>query len=199
MTGGSANPPTAESSEEDPLAAPDPRFHALCDALREAHPTFRLVAKEDSALMRVVYRALGMRWWNPHFMSDYTTVLVTRVYMPRALHGTVRGYRTLRHERVHMRDAVRTGVLPFALSYLFLLPAGLTMRAYWEWGAYAESLRVELEDTGTIADATLDHIVARFAGPDYLFMFPFPRLLRTRLERLRARLLDEASAAPHAR
>ena len=182
-------------AQDDALSRPDPRFEVLCQTLRAEHPTFRLIAKEESPLMAGLARWLGMRFWNCHFMRDYTTVLVTRVYMPRRFHGTVRGYRTLRHERIHMQDAVRTGVLPFALSYLFLLPAGVTARAYWEWRAYAESLRCELEDTGTIADESLDHIVKRFVGPDYLFMFPFPRLLRARLERLRSQLLAEHAGA----
>ena len=79
------------------------------------------------------------------------------VFMPEELIGTDEGYRVLRHELVHVRDAWRTGLLPFAFSYLFLLPAGLTLRAFWELRAYTETMRVEFEETGTIADSTLEH------------------------------------------
>jgi hypothetical protein len=171
-----------------------PRFEAFCRELSAELPGFRLLAKEESWLMRALYRVLWMPLWNPRFLSDYTTVVVYRVYMPRALHGTEAGYRTLRHERVHMRDARRMRVLPFVLSYLFFLPSVFTFRAFWELRAYAETMRVELEETGAISDETLEHIARRFTGSDYLFMCPFPRFVRRRLAAARARLLAEARA-----
>lgn len=167
------------------------RFEALCRELAAEFRGFRLVPKDESALMRALYRLTGMRLWNPRFLESYTTVLVYRVYMPRDLIGTEEGYRTLRHERVHMRDARRTAVMLFVFSYLFLLPAVLTMRSYWEFRGYVETMRVELEDTGAISDGTIEHIARRFTGSDYLFMCPFPGFIRRRLRRVRARLLAE--------
>jgi len=141
-------------------------------------------------LMKALFAVLGMRWWNPRFMEDYTTVLITRVYMPRRLIGTEDGYEVLRHEAVHIRDCLATGVLPFVLSYVFLLPSVLTFRAFWEYRGYRETMKVELERNGTISDETLEWIVRRFTGPDYLWMFPFPKLIRRLLRRTRARLLS---------
>ena len=92
-----------------------------------------------------------------------------------------------------MRDCWRTGVLPFALSYLFLLPALFTFRAYWEMRGYAETMRVELEDTGSIADETLTFIQEQFTGPAYFWMCPFPRYVRAWLERVRSRLITRAT------
>lgn len=102
-------------------------------------------------------------------------------------------YSTLRHEAVHLRDARRFPVF-FQLSYLLLLPTGLTLRAWWEWRAYTETLRVELELHGRIYEQTLIEIAACFTGPDYLFMWPFPRVVKARLRRLAARLTAEARA-----
>lgn len=167
------------------------RFDALSAELRREFPSFRVVVKEESPFMRALVRVAAMRLWNPRFLEDYTTVIGTRVFMPRDLIGTDAGYRTLRHERIHMRDARRTAYVGFFVTYLFALPAGLTMRAFWEARAYEESMRVELEDTGAISDESLARIEERFTGPDYLFMCPFPRFVRRRLEAMRTRLLRE--------
>jgi hypothetical protein len=183
------------------------RFDTFCDELTAEFPSFRLFPKESSPLMRALYRALQMRFWNREFLTHYTTVIATRVYMPESLIGTEQGYRTLRHERVHMRDARRTGFFPFAFSYLFLFPSVVTARAYWELRAYAETMRVELEETGDISEDTIEFIAERFVGSDYLFMCPFPRFVRGRLHALRERLLaswagaarGRATPRPHAR
>jgi hypothetical protein len=88
-----------------------------------------------------------------------------------------------------MRDCVRSGVLPFALSYVFLLPAVLTLRSVWEMRGYAETMRVELETTGEVSDATLRHIEQQFTGSSYLWMCPFPGVVRRWLERVRRRVV----------
>jgi len=173
----------------------DPRFDSLVEELRGEFCTFRLLPKERSPLMRLVYHACLMRLWCPDFISGYTTVIVSRVYMPEAIIGSAQGYRSLRHERVHMRDCWRWGILPFALSYLLLLPAGLTLRSVWEMRGYAETLRVELEERGAIQPATLRHIARQFTGPAYLYMCPFPNLVRRWLERVRRRVEAERCAS----
>ncbi len=170
---------------------PSSPFKQLSSELSDRYKTFRIIPKDQSPLMRWLYRLLGMRWWNPRFMEDYTTVLITRVYMPQRLIDTDDGYEVLRHEAVHIRDCIGTGVLPFVLSYLLVLPAVLTMRAFWEFRGYKETMLVELERTGTIADETVEWIAERFTGPDYLWMFPFPRLIRKLLAKARQNLLAQ--------
>jgi hypothetical protein len=165
------------------------RFERLVDELRREFRTFRLVPKDESRLMRVLYHGLLMPLWCPRFMTSYTTVLIAVVYMPRDLIGTDDGYRTLRHERVHMRDCFRTGILPFVVSYTLLLPAVLTCRAVWEMRGYAETMRVERELTGRISEATLRHVEAQFTSSAYLFMCPFPGLVRRWVRRTRDRVL----------
>jgi hypothetical protein len=170
------------------------RFDEIVGELRREFRTFRLVPKERSPLMRVLYRALLMPLWCPDFMGSYTTVLVSWVYMPEHLIGSDQGYGVLRHERVHMRDCFRTGVLPFAVSYLFLLPSVLTLRAVWEMRGYAETMRVELEQEGQISDALLAHIARQFTSSNYLWMCPFPGLVDRWVRRTRDRVLARGSA-----
>lgn len=162
--------------------------------LRREFRTFRLVPKERSPLMRALYGALLMPLWCPDFMESYTTVLVSRVYMPARLIGTDQGYGVLRHERVHMRDCFRSGVLPFVVSYLLLLPAVVTLRSVWEMRGYAETMRVELEREGRVSDELLAHIARQFTSSNYLWMCPFPGLVERWVRRTRDRVLGGGSA-----
>lgn len=167
------------------------RFEGIKAELEKRYRTFRLIPKEESVFMKVVYYGALMFLWCPGFMSDYTTVIIARVYMPRSLIGTEAGYLTLRHERVHIEDCFRWWVLPFMLSYLFLLPTALTLRAVWEMRAYKETLRAELEVYGAVSDSRLDHIRRQFTSSAYFWMFPFPGTVRRILSTARASLEKE--------
>lgn len=170
-------------------------FFELAEDLGRRYRTFRLIPKETSWFMKAIYYGLGMFLWCPTFMTDYTTTIVTWIYMPKNLIGSSAGYEVLRHEAVHVSDCIRTGVLPFVLSYILLLPSVLTLRAYWELRGYRETMRVECERTGDISDETMTWIAKRFTGSDYLWMLPFPKIVRRLLERNRSRILAEGG--PH--
>lgn len=163
---------------------------ALEAALRRELPRFAIAYKDESRLQGLIARLV---WpFNRTYATRYTTVMFGKVYFPSrawcADCGARSIYATLRHEAVHLRDMRRFPVI-FHLSYLAVLPAGLTMRAFWEWRGYRETLRVHAELDGDIPDYVLDHIERCFTGPDYLFMCPFPRFIRRKLEAERARLL----------
>jgi hypothetical protein len=137
-----------------------------------------------------------MRWWNPGFLAGVTTTLWSTVYMPSALLAdAVAGVDVLRHEAVHVEQFARHPVW-MPVSYLLLLPVGITMRARWELEAYVESMRAELERTGDISDATIEHIVGLFTGPAYVFMDVRARRVRARLEAARATLRSGHGAGP---
>lgn len=166
---------------------------AQLEAKLEAElPGFGIGYKDESDVQRSIARAV--RPFNPTYMTHYTTVLFGKVWFPsrawRAAVGPRAIYETLRHEAVHLRDARQYWGF-FHVSYVLLLPAGLTFRALWEWRAYAESLRVQAELDGTIDDASLRFIAARFTGPDYLYMWPFEGFVMARLIALRGRILEE--------
>ena len=164
-------------------------LHALEAELARELPGFAIRYKDESRLQRLI--GACVRPFCPTYLTRYTTVMFGRVFVPsrawRAQQSPEALYRLLRHEAVHLRDARRWPVL-FQLSYLFALPTGLTARAFWEWRAYTESLRVDFELYGRIDDAAIEAVVAAFCGPDYLFMCPFPGFVRARAEALRARL-----------
>jgi hypothetical protein len=178
------------SSSADSAAA---RCEALCATLQAEIPGFGILYKDESRL----HRAIGavLRPLNDRYLQDYTTVLFGKVAFPsrawRARIGEAAVYEVLRHEAVHLRDARRFPLL-FELSWLLLpLPTVLTLRAYWEWRGYAESMRVRVELGEPVDDAWIDWVVARFTGPDYGYMWPFPAMLRRRFRALREALYAE--------
>ena len=172
---------------------------ALEAALAAELPGFRIAYKDESAGQRAIGRLL--RPFNRTYLTQYTTVFGRTVWMPSRAWRDRQSPRSLwallRHEAVHLRDMRRFPVL-FQLSYALLLPAGLTFRALWEARAYRETLRAEAELDGAISEATIEHIAGRFTGPDYLFMFPFPKAIRRHLRRVSAEVLAElrSSAGP---
>lgn len=166
--------------------------------LRAELPGFRIAYKDESRLQRVI--AGLVRPFNARYLTDYTTVLGSTVWMPsrdwRARQSPYALVALLRHEAVHLRD-MRRFPLIFPITYVLLLPAGITMRAVWEARAYRESMKVEAEATGAIASATIDALVRRFAGPEYLFMWAAPRAVRRHFERVAADVLADARTLPH--
>ena len=152
---------------------------------------FHVRYKDESRAQRLL--AALLRPFNRDYLTRYTTVMFGRIWFPsrawRKAMGAEAIWATLRHEAVHVADMRRFPVF-FQLSYALLLPAGLTMRAFWEWRGYTETLRAHFEVHGAIDDALLDEIAERFTGPDYLYMLPFPGLVRRRLDVLRQRIID---------
>lgn len=122
--------------------------------------------KEDSTLMKVI--AFFISPFCPRFMTDYVTTIGTTIYAPK---GEIQEHTRL-HEMVHVADYEKYGIL-FSLSYLFLLPLGWTMRAYWERRAYAVSLQWVRDncDLRTLEDYRLK-VLNQFIGASYLWMWP---------------------------
>ena len=93
-------------------------------------------------------------------------------------------WRILRHELVHVAQFERYGWLLMILVYRLLPAPGrsrLWARAARVGRAYAETLRASAEIGGLEAardPALHDRITSRFTGPDYGWMWPFPRAVR---------------------
>ena len=166
-----------------------PKFNELVFEISSKYKSFKLIKKEDSKFMKFLFKVLFMKYWNPTFMEDFTTTILARVYMPKILIGTKTGYKVLRHELIHIQDCYKTGILPFMLSYIFLLPVGFTFRAYWEYRAYCESIKVTYELNGMVSNEYVDGIVTNFTGSNYLWMCPFKNFIEKKLFGYRNNLL----------
>ncbi len=179
----------------------DERAEALLrdylDALARGSRPVRVVPKRGvwhqslaDVLLRVVTLG-GQR----RYLTDYVTTLGHTIYTPEGWERTppLQRYVVLRHEVVHVRQFERWGWAGMVLLYgLLPLPVGLAYgRARLEWEAYAETLRATAEVEGIAAarDRRLhDEIVARFTGPDYAWMWPFPDVVRRWIARCVAEL-----------
>jgi hypothetical protein len=159
------------------------RFDALIDELRAEVPGLRVVAKADSRLQRAIHRALVIATFGrmQAYLDDYVTTIGETIYVPADWDARPDDDRwaTLRHEAVHLRQFQRWTLPGMAVLYLLVpLPVGLAWcRARFEWEAYEETIRAELELRGLdhVRGPLKDEIVRRFTGPDYGWMWPFRR------------------------
>ena len=107
--------------------------------IREEFPSFRIVHKDQSLLSRLIDRALKLVTLGAQrtYLSEYYTVIGSTLYVPRSWESVsyVDGAILLRHERVHLRQKRRYGMVLMAFLYLVpFFPLGLAYgRARLEW------------------------------------------------------------------
>jgi hypothetical protein len=190
-------------------APDDARARASLEALRAAFASrarpVRVVPKRAywhqrvaDVLLRIVTLG-GQRT----YLTRYVTTLGHTIYVPDGFDAwpAAKACEVLRHEAVHVAQFERFGWLGMIVLYgLVPLPLGVAYgRARLEWQAYRESLRAVAELEGLDAareTAFHDEIVRRFTGPDYGWMWPFPRAVR---RWIRDALSEIERASPRAR
>lgn len=152
--------------------------------LEREFPKFRVVEKDADLLSQCIDIALKIVTLGQQrsYLDGYYTVLGYTLYVPPAWARTspVDRVITLRHERVHLRQRQRYGFPLMAFLYLVpFFPLGLAYgRARLEWEAYEETLFATAELLGLEAarsPALRARILGRFVGPDYGWMWPFPK------------------------
>ena len=173
-----------------------PSSAELIAEIAEEFPGFRLVPKRENPLSVALDAVLRVFTFGAQsqFLTHYHTVLGHRLYTPDSWATATEVDRVivLRHERVHLRQRRRYGLLLMAFLYLIpILPLGLAYgRARLEWEAYRETLRATAELLGLERARCPElraRIVARFTGGAYGWMWPF----RSQVERWYDRALAE--------
>jgi hypothetical protein len=167
-------------------------FEAFHKDLPKRFPKYKLVSKDSSLAMKILYYGSLMFLWNRAFMTNFTTVLGYTVYMPPSHIGGYEGYKILRHESIHMEQYSRLGIW-FYVLYTLVLPAVWTYRAKFEFDGYVESLRVEYETTGNISEYTIDWMVGIFASPSYLWMCPFKKKMKAKFLAAKAEIIAKGN------
>jgi hypothetical protein len=158
------------------------RSERFIQEMQQEFPGFRIVPKRESPLSKLIDVALrivtlgGQR----DYLRHYHTVLGSTLYTPESWDRTPDLERliTLRHERVHLRQRRRLTFPLMAFVYMVpFFPVGLAYgRARLEWEAYEETLVATAELCGLSAlrsEGLREHIVRRFTGADYGWMWPF--------------------------
>lgn len=142
-------------------------------------PDFKVIKKADSRLMSAIGGFLWLVTFGQQntFMRNYTTTLGNTVYTPTSWEERSDESRTitLRHERVHMRQAKKHGQLLFSLMYLLWpLPVlWASARVRFEQEAYEESIRALVERDGietVMQNVELkERTIGHFVSADYFW------------------------------
>jgi hypothetical protein len=178
------------------------RHHELLDDIQREFPGFAIVPKRESALQKAIGVVLAILTLGGqrHYTTRYHTVMFGKLYVPDAWErmSDDERYILLRHERVHLRQRRRMG--DFAMAFVYLVPFFPLFlawgRARIEWEAYVETIRATAEVRGLPAARALEEdIVRRYVGPDYGWMWPFPRTVRGWFRETIADLEAEAASA----
>jgi hypothetical protein len=178
------------------------RHENLLADIRREFPSFEILPKRESALQRAIAVALAILTMGGQrsYLTRYHTVLFGKLYVPDAwerMDDDAR-YILLRHERVHLQQRRRMGDV--AMAFVYLVPYFPLFLAYGrariEWEAYVETIRATAEVHGLDAARALEgEILRRYVGPDYGWMWPFPRAIRSWFAEVIADL--EAEAMSH--
>ncbi len=179
------------------------RLAALIDEMMARGRPVRVVQKRAFWHQRA---AAGVLWaltlgGQRTYLTHYVTTLGHTIYVPDDFERwhPDHAWQVLRHELVHVAQFERLGWLGMALIYgLLPLPAGLAWgRARLEWEAYRETLRAVAESEGLAAaraPALHAQIRSRFTGPDYGWMWPFPRAVQRWIDETLAEIEAERGA-----
>ena len=169
------------------------RLDDLMKEIGKEFPAFRIRRKRESKLQRAIHVVLAVVTFGGQrvYLTRYHTVLFGTLWVPDswALMSDDDKYVLLRHERVHLRQSKRMG--DAAMTFVYLVPVFPLFLAYGrarlEWEAYIETIRATAEVYGVEAASSLrPQIVERFTGPEYGWMWPFPKTIH--------RWFDEALA-----
>jgi len=154
-------------------------YNGIVAEMREEFPKFRIVEKKDSKLMKVIDVFLKVITFGLQktFMTNFITTVLYTVYTPPGWDDMDR-VGVLKHERRHMRDMRRVGVVWFAFSYLFLwTPAVFArFRRNYEQAAYEESMRHRAAKHGiaAIEDAIYrEETIKHFTSASYFWTWQF--------------------------
>lgn len=156
----------------------------LLDALARRPRPVHVVAKAGVWHQRAAAHALRLVTLGGQrtYLTEYVTTLGHTIFVPEGFDRwpPAAACEVLRHEMIHVHQFERFGwPAMIALYGLLPLPFGLAWgRARLEWQAYRETLRAVADLEGLDAarsPALRASIVRRFVGPDYAWMWPFPR------------------------
>lgn len=163
-----------------------PKYSAFLEELESEFPSFQIRYKSTSGLQKAIDRALRILTLGKmsSYLTSYHTVLFGTLWVPTSWDrlDDVDRVILLRHERIHLRQRRRMGDVVMGFVYLIpIFPIGLAWgRARIEWEAYVETIRATEEHYGlNAAKALRGHIVDRFVGPDYGWMWPFRKTVES--------------------
>lgn len=176
-------------------------YDEIVREMQAEFPGLRIVNKEHDRLSHLIDRLLRIVTLGGQkaYLDRYTTVIAKTIYVPIdwERRSVEERYVTMRHERVHLRQARRYGIVLMSLIYgVPFFPLGLAYgRARIEWEAYAETFRAAHEVWGSARSRSPElraHVVRQFTSPAYGWMWPFPGEVNRWIDEVLATLPDRA-------
>lgn len=149
-----------------------PDLQAVMAETKAEFPSFKVVSKADSWLMRAISGSTSA------FTMHFATTVGTTTYLPTQwpLFDAATRCEMIRHERVHMRQAKRFSLPLYVFLYAFcFFPVILSyFRMRCEAEAYEESLQARADyGLDFTSPAYKEHTVGYFTTSTYGWMWPF--------------------------
>lgn len=170
------------------------QYSAELEATVREFPDFRVILKTDSAFMKVLSVVL---FFNKGFMTYFVTTIGSRMWVPTDWTSWSDQARAaiLRHERVHLRQQRRYGMLRYSLMYLLWpLPILLAKgRRDLEMEAYEESMAAYAEYWGKdyLEDSKVrERFIQYFTSSAYAWMWIRRSDIEAWYDRAKAKILN---------
>lgn len=185
------------SSPSDRPSRYQSKYFDLLEEISLEFPEFKIIPKSESTLMKVADAALRVITLGQmtKFMDSMSTTVGYTVYVSSSWvdRGPLNKMVTLRHERVHMRQRQKTGMLLFGFLYFLVLPTVFAYyRAKFEKEAYEETMRAQAEYYGPeMLAAIRGSIVSHFYDSTYFWMWPLGSSIEKWYDEASARIIAE--------
>ena len=164
---------TAKTTREDALYAQ--KYLDLLVDIKKEFPEFAVINKRYSKFSQMLGR---LTFWNKEFNSRYTTTIGPKIYVNYSWDERTpkERYSVMIHERIHMRQTQKYGLLAFFLVF-GLVPAPLKLAYYrmkWEMEAYRIGIYLTYKKGGrkaVLSEKYRNYLLDQFCGPFYLWMW----------------------------
>jgi hypothetical protein len=156
-------------------------YDEYIETVQKEIPSFAIVRKQDSYLMRVIDVLLKIISFGQitNFMDAYTTTIGSKIYVSGTWDAKSDNSRiiVIRHEVIHIRQFKKYTYPLYIFLYLFIFfPIGLAyFRMKFERAGYTETLKAVAEIGGieSLKRMNREFIIRQFTGPGYLWAWPF--------------------------
>jgi hypothetical protein len=156
-------------------------YEKLLVEIKNEFCNFEIIKKPQSTIMKCLNIGLKIITLGlaKDFMSNFITTINDKVYVPDNWdsYSIATKAITLRHERIHMRQARKFGKIVFSLAYLlFPLPVIFaSFRMKMEKEGYEESIKAYHEYYGTrfFTQKLKQEIISNFTTARYFWMWPW--------------------------
>lgn len=180
-------------------------YDKIIAELKDEFPKFKIIKKSDSTLMKALDIGLKIITFGKMktFMKNFTTTFLYTIYTPEVW-DEIDKVGVLSHERVHMRQLQRYGILWFWFSYMFLwTPCVFAyFRKKYEQEAYEESIRYKAKTRGikyVESDEYREYIIGNFTSASYFWTWPFRKSIEEWFNTTIDKVRLEMGLSPHTR